>query len=119
MYFQIRFVQMGQFGISKRLLEGYLHQPYSWFLDRHSADLGKNILSEVEIVVSGFGAPMISLIAQCLVTITLSALLIYVDPLLTIIVGFTLITVYALIYKLFKKLQIKIKGKKFQLLINL
>ena len=99
MYFQIRFVQMCQFGISKRLLEGYLHQPYSWFLDRHSADLGKNILSEVEIVVSGFGAPMISLIAQSLVTITLSALLIYVDPLLTIIVGFTLITVYALIYK--------------------
>ena len=45
---------MRHFSISKRLLEGYLHQPYSWFLSRHSADLGKNILSEVGIVVSGF-----------------------------------------------------------------
>jgi hypothetical protein len=38
---------MRQYSIGKRLVEGYLNQPYSWFLSRHSADLGKTILSEV------------------------------------------------------------------------
>ena len=46
-YVQVRFIQMREFTIGKRLIEGYLNQPYSWFLSRHSADLGKTILSEV------------------------------------------------------------------------
>ncbi len=50
-YVQVRFIQMREYTIGKRLVEGYLHQPYSWFLNRHSADLGKTILSEVVIVI--------------------------------------------------------------------
>ena len=45
-YIQVRFIQMCEYSISARLVESYLHQPYSWFLSRHSADLGKTILSE-------------------------------------------------------------------------
>ena len=44
---------MREYSIGKRLVEGYLHQPYSWFLNRHSADLGKTILSEVSTVIIG------------------------------------------------------------------
>ena len=44
-YVQLRFVQMREYSIGKRLIEEYLHQPYSWFLNRHSADLGKTILA--------------------------------------------------------------------------
>jgi ABC-type multidrug transport system fused ATPase/permease subunit len=50
-YAQVRFVQMREYSIGKRLIEGYLHQPYSLFLSRHSADLGKTILSEVQQIV--------------------------------------------------------------------
>ena len=46
-YVQVRFIQMREYSIGKRLLETYLNQPYSWFLNRNSADLGKSILSEV------------------------------------------------------------------------
>ena len=63
MYWQNRFVQMRNFSISKRLLEGYLHQPYSWYLSRNSADLGKNILSEVGTIVSSGIKPMFDLIS--------------------------------------------------------
>ena len=45
-YVQTHFSQMRQYSIAKRLMEGYLHQPYIWFLNRNSADLGKSILSE-------------------------------------------------------------------------
>ena len=102
MYWQNRFVQMRNFSISKRLLEGYLHQPYTWFLSRHSADLGKNILSEVGIVVSSGVKPMLDLIAQSLVTFAILALLIFVDPILTVVVSLTLGISYGLIYKILR-----------------
>ncbi len=34
-YFQLRFSAMCQYGLSKRMMERYLNQPYSWFLNRH------------------------------------------------------------------------------------
>ena len=46
-YAQVRFARMREYSVGKRLLEGYLHQPYSWFLNRHSAELSKTILSDV------------------------------------------------------------------------
>ena len=47
MYLQLRYTFSLESSISKRLLESYLRQTYSWFLDKHSGDMGKGILSEV------------------------------------------------------------------------
>lgn len=99
-YAQARFVQMRQYSIGKRLVEGYLNQPYSWFLNRNSADLGKTILSEIEVVVGGGITPVMELIAKGTVTISLLSLLIIADPKLSLIVGFSLGGVYGAIYKL-------------------
>ena len=43
-YLQVRFILLLEYSLCKRLVEGYLHQPYIWFLNRHSGDLGKTIL---------------------------------------------------------------------------
>jgi len=102
-YAQVRFTLMREYSIGKRLIAGYLHQPYAWFLNRHSADLGKTILSEVSIVVCGGIAPFMTLIAQCSVAIALSVLVFLVDPLLSITVYAVLGTAYLLIYKLMSK----------------
>jgi ATP-binding cassette, subfamily B, bacterial PglK len=97
-YVQIRFVQMREYSISKRLVEGYLNKPYSWFLSRHSADLGKNILSEVSEVINNGIQPLIELIAKGILVITLITLLAIVDLKLTLIVGLTLGCAYILIF---------------------
>jgi ABC-type multidrug transport system fused ATPase/permease subunit len=89
-YAQTRFALMREYSIGKRLVEGYLHQPYSWFLNRHSADLGKNILSEVSGVIYGGMIPLMTLMAQLAVTIALLGLLLLVDPLLAVSVGLVL-----------------------------
>ena len=36
-YVQVRFILMREYSIGARLVKGYLHQPYSWFLNRNSA----------------------------------------------------------------------------------
>ena len=51
-YRLVKFIKMNEFNIGKRLIETYLHQPYSWFLSRNSADLGKTILSETQQIIS-------------------------------------------------------------------
>ena len=83
-YAQTHFALMREFSIGKRLVEGYLHQPYSWFLNRHSADLGKTILSEVQTVMYNCILPLMALLAQSAVTISLLGLLLLVDPMLAI-----------------------------------
>ena len=97
-YAQIRFVQMREYSIGKRLVQGYLCQPYSWFLSRHSADLGKVILSEASTVVGNGMNPLMELITKGTVAITLIVLLIIVDPKLALMVGLSLGGAYGLIF---------------------
>jgi ABC-type multidrug transport system fused ATPase/permease subunit len=97
-YAQTRFALMREYSIAKRLLEGYLHQPYSWFLSRHSADLGKTILSEVQNVIENAMIPLVNLIAHSTVTLALLILLIIVDPALALSVGVVLGLAYAGIF---------------------
>lgn len=96
-YAQTRFALMREYSIGKRLVEGYLHQPYSWFLNRHSADLGKTILSEVQTVMYNGIMPLMTLLAQSAVAIALLGLLLLVDLLLAVSVGLVLGVAYGAI----------------------
>jgi len=97
-YLLIRFSAMREYTLGKRLVAGFLSQPYSWFLNRHSADLGKTILSEVSLVISHGIRPVMNLITFSAVTSMIIILLIVVDPKLSAIVGFTLVGSYGIIY---------------------
>ena len=97
-YAQVRFVQMREYSIGKRLVEGYLHQPYEWFLSRHSADLGKTILSEVTQIIGNGINPLLEAIAKGTVATALIILLIITDPKLALIVGISLGSAYGLIF---------------------
>ena len=97
-YLQSRFAQMCEYSISTRLIKGYLYQNYDWFLSRHSADLGKNILSEVNQIVSMGINTMMDLMARSITTITLIALLSVVNVKLTLIIGLTFGCAYLLIF---------------------
>ena len=108
MIVQIRFTSMCQYRISKRFVEGYLNQPYSWILNRHSADLGKTVLSEVNVVISKGLKPMITLITQSAVILTLISLLVLVNPKPAIIIGVIFGLAYFIIYSFIKNLLTKI-----------
>lgn len=97
-YVQTKFIQMQAYSISKRLVEGYLHQPYSWFLNRNSADIGKTILSEVDQVIGNGINPLMELVSKGMVIFAIIILLVFIDPKVTIIVGFALGGTYLFIF---------------------
>ncbi len=101
-YAQVRFVQMREYSIGRRLVEGYLHQPYGWFLNQNSANLGKNIFSEVGQVVGGGITPLMDLIAKSAVALALIILLVLADPKLAFIIGISLGGAYSFIFYFIK-----------------
>ena len=101
-YTIIKFSLMQEYSLGKRLIENYLHQPYKWFLNRHSAEIGKNILSEITVVIQGAFLPTMTIIAQSTVTTAIIILLIIVDPKLAIIVSTVISFSYISIYLLVK-----------------
>jgi ABC-type multidrug transport system fused ATPase/permease subunit len=114
-YAQTRFALLREHSIGKRLVEGYLHQTYSWFLNRHSADLGKTILSEVSTIIHGGIIPLMTLMAQSMVVLALLILLIVVDPLLafsvSVVLGLAYAGIFAVMSGLLKRLgQTRIKA---------
>ena len=81
-----------------KLLNRYLNQPYGFFLNRNSADLGKNILSESHRCVSGVISPVIEIISKFVVILFVITLLILIDPYIATAAISILGLVYLIIY---------------------
>ena len=97
-YALMHFAVMRGYTISSRLLGAYLHQPYTWFLERNSADIGKNVLNEVDNLVGRVITPVLKLNASALAVLAIVAFLIFVDPIVTLLSAGLLGVSYALIY---------------------
>jgi len=97
-YYQLKFNQIREFTVSQKLIISYLSQPYSWFLNKNSAEVGNNLLKEVNQVVVGAMAPIMNIFAQSLVAIAMTSLVILMNPKLAIISALTLAFTYGLIY---------------------
>ena len=94
----IRFTAMRNYRLSRDLFKIFINRPYEWFLRRHSADLGKSVLSEVNQVIGSALMPFMSLITGSVTAAFMVMLLLIADPLLAILVSFSLGGGYALIY---------------------
>ena len=98
MYLQLRYTFSLESSISKRLLESYLRQTYSWFLDKHSGDMGKGILSEVAETIHYSLNPLLGMISQLFLTILLIILIVLVNPLVALITLLFLLVLNLLIF---------------------
>jgi len=97
-YGTLRYAQMRSHSLGVRLLGSYLRRPYAWFLNRHSADMGKTVLSEVEQVVNGSLMPAMRLVSRGIIAVLLIGLVVWVDPLVAAIaLGGTLVA-YGAVY---------------------
>jgi ATP-binding cassette, subfamily B, bacterial PglK len=113
-YAQARFSLMREYSIGRRLIKGYLRKNYSWFLTQNSADLGKNILSEVNLVVANVLIPFMNIIAQSAVSIFILLLLIVVDPWLALNIALLIGLIYSLVFKATKNILSRIGQERLE-----
>ena len=99
----MRFSWMRNYTLSRRLLEHYLHMPYSFYLNRNSADLTKTVLAEVKEVISGVLVPGMKGLAKGIAALAIIMLLIVVEPVIAIVTALILGSFYAAVYALVRR----------------
>ncbi|MCC7073398.1 MAG: ABC transporter ATP-binding protein [Deltaproteobacteria bacterium] len=97
-YALLRFSWMRNHTLSVRLLESYLHRPYTFFVQNNSSDLAKNLLSEVQQVVTGIVVQGLQLCARLFLIVLVGLSLVLVDPVMAIGVTLGFGGVYGGIY---------------------
>lgn len=98
LYLLNRFIETRRHTLAERLLETYLRQPYTFFLDRHSGDLSKSILSEVDQLIMNVVRPAIEMLAYGCVGIGILSLLFFINPIIAIVVLSAVTGFYSFIY---------------------
>lgn len=83
---EMRFAFGLQAEISQRLFATYLGQPYTFHLQRNSAELIRNIIGEVAQLIANCILPALVLVAETLVLIGLCVLLLAMEPLGALVV---------------------------------
>ncbi|MCX7121769.1 MAG: ABC transporter ATP-binding protein [Gammaproteobacteria bacterium] len=97
-WLMLKFTNMRSFTLSKRLLENYLQQPYVYFLNKNSAVLSKNILSEVDVVVSHVLRNLLEMSSKCVAMLLIISFLFLINPILAAGITLTLGGAYVIIY---------------------
>jgi len=79
-WWQMRFAFGVQAQLSQRLFAVYLRQPYTFHLQRNSAQLIRNVINEVSMITGNAILPVMMLLTEGLVLIGLCGLLLAVEP---------------------------------------
>lgn len=98
-----RFASLQRHYFSTRLLKIYLQQNYEFFIQRNSATLNKNILSEVDQLIWTMILPALTLMSYGVVLLAMVGILLLYDPLMAIITACVLGLFYSGIYLLVRK----------------
>ena len=98
-----RFASLQRHYFSTRLLKTYLQQNYEFFIQRNSATLAKNILSEVDQLIWTMILPALTLMSYGVVVLSMVGILLLYDPLMALATAFVLGLFYASIYMLVRK----------------
>jgi ATP-binding cassette, subfamily B, bacterial PglK len=101
----IRFVWNTHRRLSERMLNRYLGEPYDFYLNRHTADLQKSVLSDVQWVVDGILLPWGDVLAKGVTAVSIVLLLIFVDPMLALFSAGALSGAYAAIHLMIRNKQ--------------
>ncbi len=99
-WLMFRVCHLGEHDLARRLLQKYLTSPYELLLLRNSSELLKMLVSEIDRVVVRTLMAGISVFADAVTTVFIVALLLWINPLVTIVTLLLLLVAYGLIYLL-------------------
>lgn len=98
-----RFASLQRHYFATRLLKIYLQQNYEFFIQRNSATLVKNILSEVDQLIWTMILPALTLMSYGVVLLAMIGILLLYDPLMAMATATVLGIFYCVIYMLVRK----------------
>lgn len=103
-YAAARFTRGVVLTLSQSLLTKYLRNPYEWHLGRHSSDLAKSLLAEIQEVVQGSVKPAMRFVSDGVAAAAMVAFLFYLEPGGALLVGGLVAGSFALVQSRLRRL---------------
>ncbi|WP_151961543.1 ABC transporter ATP-binding protein [Acinetobacter bereziniae] len=103
-----RFTSLQRHYFSSRLLDIYLKQNYSFFIQRNTADLTKILLNDVDQVVWGVLKPLLTILSYGLIISAMVILLVFYNPIMALTIAGVIITFYSVMFLVVRKIMRKI-----------
>jgi ATP-binding cassette, subfamily B, bacterial PglK len=91
------------YNFSARLFRSALQQPYDWNFSHHSADLRSAILSDTQELIAAVFVPLGRLIAQAILVVAVTCVLLVAQPMATLVFGATIILVYVVTFAVLRR----------------
>jgi ABC-type multidrug transport system fused ATPase/permease subunit len=96
---QVRYAGDLMHSWSCRIVEGFLRQPYEWFLARHTSQLSATTINEVNQVIYHGVLPILIIASNALVVLFVFTFLVIVDPVLAVTSVIVLGGAYGMTYR--------------------
>jgi ATP-binding cassette, subfamily B, bacterial PglK len=109
-YYKLKLLHNTNVKLSNQLFLEYLHAPYTFHLERNSSELLRNVKKETMNILNGVLYPLMNMLMRVIVLIGIFALLLYVEPFLSIITLFVL-SLTGILFLQFTKKTIRRYGK--------
>lgn len=85
-YFESRFIYNRRYTISHRLMSAYMHAPFIFHLQRNTAELFRNIGSEINVFVNQVVANLLKMSREGVMALAILIFLVVVEPVITLLV---------------------------------
>jgi len=102
-YVQSRFIYNKQAVFSRRLFTSYLYKPYTFHLQRNTAELIYKINDSVSKLFGGFLFFSLMFVIEIMTTAFILGILIVMKPLPTILTGIALVIIIIVFYRVFRQ----------------
>lgn len=112
-YFQARFVQGLRYEFSTKLMNSYMQAPYTFHLQRNSAQLLRNATQEVQMMTTQALRPLMMLGKEGIMILSILVFLLAIEPLITLLV-FALLGTATGLFLSYTQKRVKQYGKEDQ-----
>ena len=85
-YFEARFLNNRRYTISHRMMRSYMHAPYTFHLNRNTAELLRNISHEINVFINNVVSNMLKMTREGVMAISILIFLFVMEPLITLLV---------------------------------
>lgn len=110
-WFQSNYISSLVAQIKSNLFKKYMHQDYTFHLQRNSAKLIQNVVNEVELMINVFFLSLVTFTSELFVVLGISIILIFIEP-LGFIMSMTLFGITSIVFFLYTKKKVKKYGEK-------
>src|SRR5699024_8031765 len=85
-YYEARFLYYRRYTISHRMMRSYMHAPYTFHLNRNTAELLRNISHEINVFINNVVSNMLRMTREGVMALSILVFLFVMEPLITILI---------------------------------